>query len=96
MKAYLIADIIVHDLKQFKEYMDTIPQLVTKHNGQYLVQGGTPSVIEGDWLPEKIVIIEFPSNKNIKAFTDDPHVQAIFEIRHNSTTSNLIMVDGCR
>jgi uncharacterized protein (DUF1330 family) len=50
--------------------------------------------MEGDWAPDYMVILEFPSRRNAKAFLADPEAQALFEIRHRTTTSKLVLVEG--
>jgi len=95
MKAYLILDFTVHDLDKFFEYINKIPEFIKKHSGRYIVQGEVPTVMEGDWSPERVVVLEFPSRDNAHSFLEDPDAQSLFAIRHNTTTSKLIMVDGC-
>ncbi|MGJ0428615.1 DUF1330 domain-containing protein [Methylobacter sp.] len=51
--------------------------------------------MEGDWHPNRIVVLEFPSKENAKEFLRDPDAQSLFAIRHQSTTSKLILADGC-
>lgn len=94
MKTYLILDFQISDLTSFMEYVEQIPTYIQKHGGRYVVEGLKPEVIEGDWAPETLVILEFPSDKNAREFLADPLVQPIFSIRHKSTTGNLILVQG--
>jgi len=42
-----------------------------------------------------MVIIEFPERKNAAAFLSDPEIQDLFKVRHDTTTSKLVLVDGC-
>jgi uncharacterized protein (DUF1330 family) len=51
--------------------------------------------MEGDWTPERMVILEFPSRENARAFLDDPEAQTLFAVRHKTTVSKLVLVDGC-
>ena len=95
MNAYLILDFTIHDFKSFKEYIQKIPKFIEKHLGRYIVRGEAPTVMEGDWNPERVVVIEFPSRENAKEFLKDPEAQSLFSIRHKTTTSKLILVDGC-
>ena len=95
MNAYLVLDISIHDFEKFREYIQQIPRFIEKHCGRYVVQGEQPTVMEGSWSPERLVIIEFPSRENAKAFLKDPDAQSLFEIRHKTTTSKLVLVDGC-
>lgn len=95
MKAYLVLDLSVQDLPGFKPYIAGIPAFIEKHGGRYIVRGVEPTVMEGDWAPEHMVILEFPARANAKAFLDDPDAQALFQIRHNTARSRLVLVDGC-
>ena len=94
MKAYLILDLAIHDLPSFGPYIAQIPAFIAKHGGKYIVQGVEPTVMEGDWRPERVVVIEFPARDNALAFLADPTCQALFAVRHATTISRLILVDG--
>lgn len=95
MNAYLVLDITIHDFDKFREYISKIPEFIEKHLGRYIVQGEEPTVVEGDWNPERMVVIEFPSSESAKAFLQDPEAQTLFAIRHKNATSKLVLVDGC-
>lgn len=95
MKAYLVLDFAVRELPGFRPYVEAIPAFIEKHGGRYIVRGAPPSVMEGDWTPERMVILEFPSRQDAQAFLADPGAQALFTIRHRTTVSRLVLVDGC-
>jgi uncharacterized protein (DUF1330 family) len=95
MKAYLILDLAIHNFSGFKEYIEKIPDFIKKHSGKYVVQGVEPTIIEGNWSPERVIVLEFPSRNKANKFLSDPEVQPLFSIRHNTTISKLILVDGC-
>jgi uncharacterized protein (DUF1330 family) len=95
VKAYLVLDLSIHDFAGFKQYIVEIPAHISRHQGKYIVQGVPPTPIEGDWTPERMVIIEFPARGNAEAFLSDPDIRDLFNIRHATTTSRLVLVDGC-
>ena len=95
MKAYLVLDFAVRDFRGFRPYVSAIPAFIEKHGGRYIVRGVEPTVMEGGWSPELMVILEFPSRENARAFLDDPDAQELFRVRHKTTTSKLVLVDGC-
>lgn len=95
MKAYLVLDFSVSDLPGFLPYVDAIPAFIEKHGARYIVRGVEPMVMEGDWRPERMVILEFPSRGNAEAFLNDPEAQALFARRHRTTDSKLVLVEGC-
>ncbi len=95
MKTYLVLDLSVNDFDGFKKYMTEIPAFIARHSGRYIVRGVQPTTIEGDWKPERMVIIEFPERNKAEAFLSDPGIQQLFEVRHATTTSKLVLVEGC-
>jgi uncharacterized protein (DUF1330 family) len=95
MKAYLVLDLSVNDFGGFRKYIAEIPAFIAKHSGKYIVQGVQPTTIEGDWKPERMVIIEFPERQNAEAFLSDSEIQDLFKLRHATTTSKLVLADGC-
>jgi len=95
VKGYLVLDLSIKDLEGFLEYAEKIPAFIQKHGGRYIVQGVVPEKMEGEWLPERLVIIEFPSTEGAKAFLADPEAQELFSLRHKNTNSQLILAEGC-
>ena len=95
MKAYLVLGFTINDFAGFRKYIAEIPAFIAKHSGQYIVRGVEPTTIEGDWKPERMVILEFPARENAEAFLGDPELQDLFKVRHDTTTSKLVIVDGC-
>ena len=95
MKAYLVLDFTINDFAGFRKYIAEIPAFIAKYSGQYIVRGVEPTTIEGDWKPERMVILEFPARENAEAFLGDPELQDLFKVRHDTTTSKLVLVDGC-
>ena len=70
MAAYLIADVKIVDPERFKDYGSLVPESVEKYGGKYLVRGGEHVVIEGNWDPERLVVIEFKSMEQLKEWYD--------------------------
>ena len=94
MKAYLVLDFKVTALPAFMEYVEKIPAFIKKHNGKYLVEGVRPDVIEGEWQPETLVLLEFETKEDAKNFLSDAEVKELFTIRHKNSKGNLILVNG--
>lgn len=95
MTAYLVLDFSINDLRGFLPYVEAIPTFIEKHGGRYIVRGAEPTVMEGDWAPERLVILEFPTRENAEAFLNDPDAQSLFSLRHRTTNSRLVLVEGC-
>jgi uncharacterized protein (DUF1330 family) len=95
MKGYLVLDFSISELEGFLEYAEKIPAFIEKHGGKYIVQGVVPETMEGQWSPDRLVILEFPTPKNAKEFLADPEAQNLFALRHRTTNSQLILAEGC-
>lgn len=93
MSAYLIVDITIHDPDRYQDYVRQVPALIEKYQGNYLVRGGELEVKEGNWHPQRFIILEFPGRQQANAFLEDPEYQPVAAIRHASATTNVILVD---
>ena len=94
MTAYIIADISVLEPDGYQDYVRQAPDYVARHGGTYLVRGGEMTIAEGDWQPERLVVIRFPSRDDAEALLDDPGYREIAPLRQDNTRSNLLIVDG--
>jgi len=94
MSAYLVVDITVHDPAGYEAYKVQVPPLVAKYGGRYLTRGGAVEVMEGDWQPARLVILEFPEAEAAKAFLNAPEYAELRQVRQATTHSQLIIVQG--
>jgi uncharacterized protein (DUF1330 family) len=95
MSTYLIANIRVNDSEVYKDYVENVPALIEKHGGEYRVRGGETQVLEGQWIPDRLVVLEFPDRDTATAFYNDPDYAPFRELRQAVTDSALVLVDGC-
>lgn len=94
MASYIVADIDVTNPEEYKNYAQHTAATLEKYGGKFVVRGGQPETLEGTWQAKRIVIIEFSSNEQAKIWYNSPEYQAIIGIRHRSTTSNILLVQG--
>jgi uncharacterized protein (DUF1330 family) len=94
MPAYVIADVDITDAQRYADYTAQVPSALESNGGRFLVRGGATEMIEGDWLPGRLVIIEFPSMDAAQRWYDSPEYQAILGIRHEAATARIILTDG--
>ena len=92
--ALVVVEISIHDPETYKEYMLLAPPTIAKHNGKYLVRGGTTEPLEGDWRPQRFVVLEFPSAEAAKAWWNSPEYTAARKIRERCATARMLLVDG--
>jgi len=94
MPAYIIADIEVTDPVRYDEYRKLAGPAAQRYGGKYLVRGGAHELLEGDWSPNRVVVLEFPSVAQAKAFYHSPEYAAARAARKGASRSSLIVVEG--
>jgi len=94
MAAYIYADIEVTDPVAYEEYRRDVPALIAAHGGRYLVRGGAVEVLEGDRVPRRQVILEFPDMARLKAFYDSPDYRRLRAVRQAASRGSLVAIDG--
>ena len=94
MSAYVVIEIIVNNPKGYEEYKRLAPTSIAAYGGKYIVRGGRAENLEGNWQPNRIVILEFESVKKARQWLDSEEYQEAKELRHNYATSNTIVVEG--
>ena len=94
MVAYVINDMVVTDPALLEDYKRLSPATVARHGGRFLARGGRVESIEGDWSPARIVVIEFPSVEQARAWLDSPDYAPARALRQRAAVSRLIVVEG--
>lgn len=94
MTAFLIADVEVTDPAGYEEYKKGVSVTIAAYQGKYLARGGATVVLEGDWLPSRAVIIEFPSIERLRAWYDSPEYEPLKHIRMRTAKSRMLIIDG--
>lgn len=94
MSTYLIANIRVNDAERYKDYVANVPALIAKHGGQYRVRGGETQVLEGEWTPDRLVVLEFSDRDAAMAFYNDLDYAPFKTLRQSVTNSSVLIVDG--
>ena len=96
MPAYLIADETITDETAFDEYKRQVLPLLERHGGRFLSRGGTVTVLESGsgWMPDRMVIIEFPDMAALTAWYDSSDYAPVKDIRLGSARSSLVALDA--
>jgi uncharacterized protein (DUF1330 family) len=94
MPAYLIFDLHVHDPDAYQPYRERAGATVESYGGRYLVRGGAHELVEGDWDVDRIVVIEFESAEQARAWYQSPEYQEIAPIRHGASRGKAVLVEG--
>ena len=94
MPAYVIVDVKINDPKEYEEYKKLTPSSITAFGGKFIVRGGKTEDLEGNWQPERIVILEFPTIDRAKQWWNSVEYAPAKTIRQNSAITKMIVVEG--
>jgi uncharacterized protein (DUF1330 family) len=94
MKGYVIVEIEILDQEKFQKYRQMAASSIEQFGGRYVVRGGKIQPLEGDWIPERLSIIEFDSIEKAKAWYDSPEYAPAKQIRQEASRVKLLIVEG--
>lgn len=94
MAAYIIAEVAVTDPAGYEAYKNAVEVTIAQYGGRYKVRGGQAEALEGDAPRGRLVVLEFDSYEQAKAWYDSPENREVKKIRHATATSRLLLVDG--
>ncbi len=95
MTAYVIADVDVSDPAKYAQYTALSPAAIEAAGGRFIVRGGSPTTLEGDWAPTRVVVARFATVEAAKAFYDSALYREARAKRKGATARfNMIVVEG--
>jgi uncharacterized protein (DUF1330 family) len=94
MPAYIIADVTITDPATYEEYKKLTPGSLVAYDGKFIVRGAGVEVLEGDYIPGRVVVLEFPSLQKAKAWWSSDEYAPAKAIRQAASVTRMIMVDG--
>jgi uncharacterized protein (DUF1330 family) len=94
MAAYWIGEHAITDPTKFEEYLRKVEPMIERLGGRYLTRVGAHKVLDGDWHPNRVVIIEFPDMETIRALFHSPEYKSLIALRRSAATDVIIAVEG--
>jgi uncharacterized protein (DUF1330 family) len=94
MSAYVIVEIEVTDPVGYEDYKKQAHATVQAYGGKYLVRGGKTEVLEGDWQPKRIVILQFDSMARAREWLHCEEYREPRKLRHATAKTNMVLVEG--
>lgn len=92
--AYVVANVTVEDPVRYAEYRRLVTPTIEQFGGRFLARGGAVEVLEGDWRPDRLVILEFPSMERARAWWSSPAYAEARAIRQATSTGTLLLLEG--
>lgn len=93
MAAFVLVEVSIHNPELYESYKKLTPGSIEPFGGRFVVRGAQTESLEGDWKPERLVILEFPSVENAKAWWSSELYSKAKEIRYRAANSKMLVVE---
>jgi uncharacterized protein (DUF1330 family) len=94
MTAYVVIDVQSTDEVKAARYRELSGPSVERHGGRFLVRGGPFDVLEGDWVPTRLVIAEFASAEAAREWYESEDYRQARAVRAGAGAWRMVVVDG--
>lgn len=94
MSGYIIANVTVTNPVQYEEYKKWSSAALQAYEAEICVRGGRVEVLEGDWAPERLILLKFASFEAAKAFDASPEYGKARALRQGAAVTRMIVVEG--
>jgi uncharacterized protein (DUF1330 family) len=94
MAVYAVVNVRVTDPDRYAEYREKAPATISHYGGKYLARGGAVKVLEGNWHPRRLVILEFESMERFREWYDSPEYAPLKQQRGEAAATEFVVVEG--
>lgn len=97
MPAYIVIETPVLDPEQRERYRpaaDAAAAAVAAGGGRFIASGGELAVLQGDWHPKRLVLVEFPDLEAAKRFYESSEYAEAWRLREGAPGLNMVAVEG--
>ena len=94
MAAYAVVNVRVTDPVRYEEYRSEAPATIASYGGRYLARGGVLETLEGEWNPERLVVLEFESMARLREWYDSPEYAPLKQLRQEAAVTQFVVVEG--
>lgn len=94
MAAYVIVETDITDPAQYEKYKAASPAAVQAGGGRFLVRGGEMAVLEGDWHPSRLVVLEFEDLAAARDWYRSEAYQQVKKLRDGAARLRVVAIQG--
>ncbi len=91
---YVIAKVRDTNSAQYEAYKKWSSEAMQLHGAEVCVRGGQVQVLEGDWAPDRLVVLKFQSFEAAKAFSASKEYEKARTSRQGAAIMRMIAVEG--
>ncbi len=94
MAVYAVVNVQITDPARYADYVEKAPPIIARYGGKYLARGGEVKVLEGDWNPQRLVILEFESMERFNEWYNSPEYTPLKQLRGEASVTEFVIVEG--
>ena len=92
---YFVGDVDIHNIDNYKGYMEQVKPIVEKYGGEYLTRGGPMEALETNlWSPTRMVLLKFPNKKAALDWMNSEEYQPVKKIRQENSSGTMVLLEG--
>jgi uncharacterized protein (DUF1330 family) len=92
--AYVVAETEITDPEQYEKYKAASPAAIAAGGGRFVVRGGEVVVLEGDWQPSRLVVLEFEDLAAATRWYESEAYQEAKRLRQGAARLRVVAVQG--
>jgi uncharacterized protein (DUF1330 family) len=91
-QAFVLGAHIVHDPVGFRPYAADIPDIVKSFGGRFIARAGKVTPLSSAFVPERVVVIEFPEAGDALRFYTSERYAPLLKIRLATTEARFMII----
>jgi uncharacterized protein (DUF1330 family) len=91
---YAIAQLTITDRATYDRYQQRFMGVMKRFKGQVLAADESPTVVEGAWDRQKVVLLAFPDEAAFREWAESPEYLEIAKDRKAGSDAVILLVKG--
>jgi uncharacterized protein (DUF1330 family) len=92
VSALLVVQNQWHDPGKRSEYAARLGATLVKYGGRVLF-AGEPALLEGRWVPPRLVLVEFPTLELLHEWYNSPEYAPLIRLRQAGAETNMVVAE---
>lgn len=92
--AYIVAEVTITNEDQMKLYREWSTRAMQAYGAEVLVRGGRVEPLEGDWKPQRVVVLKFNDMATAQAYYHSETYTHARQVREGAGSIRMFAVEG--
>lgn len=94
MGAYFVLQIEWSSDEARTSYVERLGDMIETHHGNFIVASRNHRVVEGSWKPGTLIILRFPTMKDLSEWYDSEEYRPLRDLRLENSRSDAVIAEG--